>query len=321
MSILHSIRKRFERKSAIVIPADFRMISGCKDAQTSADVFDVSTFALPSSGNAGRKAGGACTSALLRILYAEHTKPKRELTFVDVLKQMRDELSEDGYTQIPQLTSSKPVDVNLPFHLVPEGANGTRRAFLIGINYIGQMCELSGCHNDVLQIKEYIMDIHGFKEENITVLMDDGKHEPPTRKNIVNGYKKVVAASFEGDSVFCHFSGHASQLKDDDWGEEEDGLDETLVPVDYRTAGQIRDDDLFDIFVHPMPHGVTVTCLMDCCHSGTVLDLPYVYKADSKNNAMGLDQGFNFGRFFGKIGKIFEKDEDDDVDHIILASE
>ena len=49
-------------------------------------------------------------------------------------------------------------------------------------------------------------------------------------------------------------------------GDEDDGYDETLIPVDFQKAGQIRDDDLLKILVHPMREGVTMTCLMDCCH-------------------------------------------------------
>jgi hypothetical protein len=56
--------------------------------------------------------------------------------------------------------------------------------------------------------------------------------------------------------------------------------DETLIPVDFQRAGQIRDDDLLTHLVKPMSAGVTMTCLMDCCHSGTVLDLPYRFIAD-----------------------------------------
>jgi hypothetical protein len=35
-----------------------------------------------------------------------------------------------------------------------------------------------------------------------------------------------------GDAVFTHYSGHGGKLRDDD-GDEKDGYDETLVPVDY----------------------------------------------------------------------------------------
>ena len=49
-------------------------------------------------------------------------------------------------------------------------------------------------------------------------------------------------------------------------GDEDDGYDETLIPVDFQKSGHIHDDDLLKILIHPMKEGVTMTCLMDCCH-------------------------------------------------------
>jgi len=56
-------------------------------------------------------------------------------------------------------------------------------------------------------MKEYIMNVHGFQEQNITVLMDDGKHTQPTRANILAAYQRLVDEAEPGDSVFCHYSG------------------------------------------------------------------------------------------------------------------
>jgi hypothetical protein len=56
-------------------------------------------------------------------------------------------------------------------------------------------------------MKEYLLDVHNFQEEHITVLMDDGKHTSPTRANILAAYKKIVQESQAGDAVFCHYSG------------------------------------------------------------------------------------------------------------------
>jgi len=121
------------------------------------------------------------------------------------------------------------------------------------------------CHNDVKNMIEYIKNVHGFTDENITILMDDGNHTNPTHDNILAAYKKVVSESQAGDAVFCHYSGHGGKLRDDD-GDEKDGYDETLVPVDYDSKGQIRDDDLFSTLIAPMAKGVVMTCVMDCCH-------------------------------------------------------
>jgi hypothetical protein len=68
--------------------------------------------------------------------------------------------------------------------------------------------------------------------------------------------------------------GHGSQQTDYS-GDELDGSDETILPTDYESAGQIVDDELNDLLVKPLLPGVTLHALMDCCHSGTVLDLPY----------------------------------------------
>ena len=60
---------------------------------------------------------------------------------------------------------------------------------------------------DVINMVKYIKDVHGFQDENITILLDDGEHEPPTKENIINAYKKIVAEAQPGDSLFCHYSG------------------------------------------------------------------------------------------------------------------
>lgn len=73
------------------------MISGCDDHQTSADVSNVSSFQLPDP--AGRS-GGACTSAMLKVLYADHKAPDEDLSFQTVLLKMRDILKEGKYDQV-----------------------------------------------------------------------------------------------------------------------------------------------------------------------------------------------------------------------------
>ena len=136
------------------IPAEVHLFSGCRDEETSADVSNVALFGLPDP--AGR-AGGACTSALLKTLYAYEINTGKGLNYAQVLTRMRTCLQERKMTQIPQLSSSRPLDVNEKWELVPEKCkNGTKRALMIGINYKGMKGELTGCHNDVNNVSHIL---------------------------------------------------------------------------------------------------------------------------------------------------------------------
>lgn len=79
-----------------------------------------------------------------------------------------------------------------------------------------------------------------------------------------------------GDSLVFHFSGHGSQKVDKDGNDERDGFDETLCPVDYETNGMILDDEINEALVRPIPPRAKLHAIIDACHSGTVLDLPYL---------------------------------------------
>jgi hypothetical protein len=73
--------------------------------------------------------------------------------------------------------------------------------------------------------------------------------------------------------------------------DEDDGMDESIIPVDFREAGQIVDDDILKYLIKPMRKGVHCTLLMDCCHSGTVADLPYKMGAD--DSKMSFEPNFD----------------------------
>jgi len=184
------------------------------------------------------------------------------------------------------------IDVKNPFEIVPQQSQGRRRAVLIGINYEGQQGQLSGCHNDANNIKRYLIGKQGFKENDMLILMDDGRHHSPTRKNILEAFDRIVEYSKSGDVVFIHYSGHGGRVRDTS-GDEADGYDETLIPLDFKRAGQILDDDLYKRLVTKIAKGVTVVVLMDSCHSGTALDLPY--EINATQSKMSLNQGFNSG--------------------------
>lgn len=55
------------------------------------------------------------------------------------------------------------------------------------------------------------------------------------------------------------------------------GYNEVIYPVDFRQVGDIVDDEMHRIMVQPLKPGVRLNAIFDSCHSGTALDLPYVY--------------------------------------------
>lgn len=128
--------EQFEKSKPSELRKDIRMISGCADHQTSADVSNVTSFQLPDPAG---KAGGALTSTLLKTLYADERIPEEDLSFTEVLTTVRGHLSRGGYTQIPQLSSMNPIDVGSKFDLVPDTSEGVKRAVMIGINYVGEL--------------------------------------------------------------------------------------------------------------------------------------------------------------------------------------
>jgi hypothetical protein len=65
--------------------------------------------------------------------------------------------------------------------------------------------------------------------------------------------------------------------------------DETILPTDYKSAGMIVDDELNALMVQPLQYGVMLHALIDACHSGTAMDLPYRAK-------------YTDGRFSWKVG-------------------
>ena len=75
--------------------------------------------------------------------------------------------------------------------------HGNHKSLLIGVNYYGQSGELSGCHNDVTNVKDLIMNKSFLDEEdNMRVLIDieGGNDDPalePTRENITEGMQTI----------------------------------------------------------------------------------------------------------------------------------
>lgn len=137
-----------------------------------------------------------------------------------------------------------------------------KRALIVGINYVGTGHELRGCINDANNVKAYL-ETEGF--DSIEVMLE----KDATTTNIIAGLKRLVDDAWPSDVLVFHYSGHGSQVPST---LEEDKLDEIICPVDLNWVDKvITDNELKSIF-NPVPNGVNVTVILDCCHSGNALD-------------------------------------------------
>lgn len=194
----------FDDNVAKAIPAEIYMFAGASDSQQSTEVSNVKSFELPDPAG---KAGGACTSALLQTLYRDEEEDNIRYTWAETLELMREKIESMDLNQEPQLSTSRPIDVDEELHIVAPDSEGTKRALLVGINYVGEPNALTGCQKDTRNVKEYLIDVCGFERENMLILMDDGKHHQPTKQLIQDALVRLTEISEPGDSIFFQFSG------------------------------------------------------------------------------------------------------------------
>lgn len=129
--------------------------------------------------------------------------------------------------------------------------------------------------NDVPLIKAALLH-QGFAEANIRVVLDAAA----TKAGIVAALRALATRVRPADVVVFHYSGHGQQVADDN-GDETDGLDEALVPIDaparfvagrYEGQRHLRDDELGTLLgaVRQQlgPQG-ELLAVLDACHSGT----------------------------------------------------
>ncbi|KAK4757538.1 hypothetical protein SAY87_018839 [Trapa incisa] len=163
--------------------------------------------------------------------------------------------------------------------LRPSDSGPRKRAVLCGVTYRKKKYKLKGTINDVKNMKQLLIVSFGFLEQNIHVLTEEESDERkiPTKKNIQDALQWLVRGIRSGDSLVFYFSGHGLRLPEHSQGDELDGFDETICPVDFTKVGMISDDEINSKIVRPLVKGVTLHALIDSCHSGTVLDLPNVY--------------------------------------------
>ncbi|GAB4844260.1 Metacaspase-1 [Ancistrocladus abbreviatus] len=185
----------------------------------------------------------------------------------------------------------------------PPSVYGRKKALICGISYRYSRYELKGCINDAKCMRYLLINKFQFPPDSILMLTEEeaDPHRIPTKHNMMMALHWLVTGCQPGDSLVFHYSGHGSQQRDYD-GDEADGYDETLCPLDFETQGMIVDDEINDTIVRPLPPGVKLHAIIDACHSGTALDLPFLCRMNRSGQYVWEDHRPRSGVWKGSNG-------------------
>ena len=113
----------------------------------------------------------------------------------------------------------------------------------------------------------------------------------PTLAGMRDALSAISRATHDSDvsHILITWSGHGT-LQPDTNGDESDHMDECLCPTDFDTQGGLVDDELCRI-ISGVNHATRVTLLLDCCHSGTAVDLPWMYTGLRRTESAGKSCG------------------------------
>lgn len=147
----------------------------------------------------------------------------------------------------------------------------THWAFIVGISdYINlddvEGGDLPGAEHDALRIRDVLVMRAGFPEENVRLVLNREATKAAIEEGITGW---LVQNARPGDNVVIWYSGHGSQMWDED-GDEDDGLDETIAPADVIPTSTELDisDDEFNDWLGMLPTD-NVIVVLDNCNSGT----------------------------------------------------
>nr|CAD88480.1 metacaspase 1 [Plasmodium berghei] len=157
-----------------------------------------------------------------------------------------------------------------------------KKALLIGIDYCGTQNELKGSINDAIITNELLIKKYNFYDSSMNILkLIDNQTNPnyrPTKRNILSALEWLVQDNNPGDIFFFFYSGH-SYKKYDYTCIEKGGYNQTIVPCDFKTEGEIIDNDLHKYLIQPIEkNGVKLVSFIDCPNSEGILNLGYKYK-------------------------------------------
>ena len=156
--------------------------------------------------------------------------------------------------------------------LLVSTARGDNRALLVGVGRFANFDEtLNGVNLDLAMMTECAR-LLGFKNDEIKVLANEQASAARVHAAIENW---LIEGTGPEDRVLIYFSGHGSQIPDEN-GDEDDRFDEVLVLFDVLVtqsrgrpslSGVLVDDELNRMLARMRSRNILI--ILDACHSGS----------------------------------------------------
>jgi hypothetical protein len=168
--------------------------------------------------------------------------------------------------------------------LLAKPASAVDYALLVGVSdypALGEKQQLLGPKNDVTLMRDVLMR-GGLDPAHVRILADGvGGAQLPTRSAVLGALEQLVERMGEGDRLYLHLSGHASQQPNGprDTDHEPDGLDEVFLPRDVGSwspkegaiENGIEDDELGELIGRMLAKGGSMWLVADTCNAGTIV--------------------------------------------------
>ncbi len=163
-------------------------------------------------------------------------------------------------------------------------------ALLVGQNYPTTNFSLNGCLNDISAVQKFL--VQWMDPRYVYTLTDD--EVPTTATSFLMALYDMALKSWEMslDFVWIHYSGHGTSnpIKSDKNAmdtSEVDGMDEYLCFDD----ANLKDDIVSQALAKFNPK-TTILFVCDACHSGTMVDLPFMLSISStQQNKLSMING------------------------------
>lgn len=179
----------------------------------------------------------------------------------------------------------------------PPPPTGLKRALYVGINYAGTPYELYGCINDATNMQAQVQTYFSMCKEHR--LITDQTPVKPTRQAILDGLAWLTTGLKAGEHVLFHYSGHGGRVADRN-GDEVSGLDSCIYPVNGGRMESILDDELRTLLAAKVPAGSKCFVVLDCCNSGTAIDMRYKWQTPSAT-ALTYTENQRYAKTAGQV--------------------